>query len=104
MNPRAFSDAGQIVGPQGPTGATGDTGKTGPTGPTGPTGTIGPTGKTGNTGPTGPTGGIGPTGEPGQSLRIKPSEADCSQVGDAYIAANGHLMILNALPKTVPTN
>lgn len=76
-DPRKFTDAGEIKGPQGNTGPTGPTGPqgdsgtpgtTGPTGPTGPAGTpggVGPTGPTGATGAVGPTGAIGPTGATG---------------------------------------
>lgn len=48
--PRTFTDAGEIKGPQG------DTGPTGPTGPTGATGAVGPTGADGATGATGANG------------------------------------------------
>ena len=76
-DPRTFTDAGEIKGPQGNTGPTGSTGPqgdpgtpgtigpTGPTGPAGIPGEVGPTGSTGATGPVGPTGPTGATGAVG---------------------------------------
>lgn len=43
----------------------------------------------------------GPQGPAGQSVRILPSAADCTELGDGYIDANGHLQVLSALsPRT----
>lgn len=108
------------VGPTGPVGAVGASGKdgkngaTGPTGavggmgPTGAQGLVGPTGAQGDkgldgaVGPTGPDGAIGPTGPQGDrgndgtGIAIKASETDCTVLGDAYIDADGNLMILTS--------
>lgn len=43
----------------------------------------------------------GPKGDAGQSVRILPSAADCTELGDGYIDGNGHLQVLSALtPRT----
>lgn len=43
----------------------------------------------------------GPQGPAGQSVRILASAADCTELGDGYIDANGHLQVLSALsPRT----
>jgi len=43
----------------------------------------------------------GPQGEPGQSVRILASTSDCTELGDGYIDANGHLQVLSSLsPRT----
>lgn len=74
LNPRTFTDAGLIRGPQGETGATGPQGPQGPQGiqgvqgEQGPTGAQGPQGETGATGATGATGPQGPTGATGTSI------------------------------------
>ena len=104
----------------GPTGAQGDKGLDGAVGPTGPVGDVGPLGPTGlqgekgdkgdvgdpgkdgAVGPTGPDGAIGPTGPQGDrgndgtGIAIKASETDCTVLGDAYIDADGNLMILTS--------
>ena len=74
LNPRTFTDAGLIRGPQGETGATGPQGPQGPQGiqgvqgEQGPTGAQGPQGETGATGATGATGPQGETGPQGVSI------------------------------------
>ena len=104
----------------GPTGAQGDKGLDGAVGPTGPVGDVGPLGPTGlqgekgdkgdvgdpgkdgAVGPTGPGGAIGPTGPQGDrgndgtGIAIKASETECTVLGDAYIDADGNLMILTS--------
>ena len=61
-----------------------------------------PFGKDGAVGPTGPDGAIGPTGPQGDrgndgtGIAIKASETDCTVLGDAYIDADGNLMILTS--------
>ena len=57
----AWTDVGEIRGPQGELGPTGPTGSLGSTGPTGATGPAGADGEDGATGPTGATGSAGPT-------------------------------------------
>ena len=43
----------------------------------------------------------GPQGPAGQSVRILPSAADCTELGDGYIDTNGHLQVLSSLsPRT----
>lgn len=43
----------------------------------------------------------GPEGPAGQSVRILPSAADCTELGDGYIDGNGHLQVLSSLsPRT----
>lgn len=43
----------------------------------------------------------GPQGPAGQSVRILASAADCTELGDGYIDANGHLLVLSSLsPRT----
>jgi len=74
LDPRTFTDAGLIRGPQGETGAQGPQGPQGPQGiqgvqgEQGPTGAQGPQGETGATGATGATGPQGPTGATGTSI------------------------------------
>lgn len=47
------------------------------------------------------TGLKGTDGDPGTGVAIKPSAADCEEIGDAYIdQTNGHLMILTTPPST----
>ena len=88
------------VGPTGPMGPTGADGADGATGPTGPTGPMGPTGNDGSDGAPGATGPVGPTGPAGTGVAIKTSQAECTEIGDAYIDSNGHLQVLTALPST----
>ena len=109
-----------LVGPTGAQGDNGLDGAVGPTGPVGDEGSMGPTGlqgekgdkgdkgdvgdpgKEGAIGPTGPDGAIGPTGPQGDrgndgtGIAIKASETDCTVLGDAYIDADGNLMILTS--------
>ncbi len=64
----AWTNVGQIQGPQGPQGAPGPqgpVGATGPQGPIGPAGPQGPQGAQGEQGLTGPAGPQGPQGDPG---------------------------------------
>ena len=42
----------------------------------------------------------GAPGKDGTSVNIKASAEDCTEVGDAYIDENGHLMVLVELPNT----
>lgn len=43
----------------------------------------------------------GPQGPAGQSVRILASASDCTELGDGYIDANGHLQVLSSLsPRT----
>ena len=95
----------------GPTGAQGDNGLDGAVGPTGPVGDVGPLGPTGlqgekgdkgdvgdpgKDGAVGPTGPQGDRGNDGTGIAIKASETDCTVLGDAYIDADGNLMILTS--------
>ena len=76
-------------GPQGPQG---------PQGVQGPQGIQGPQGETGATGATGPQ---GPQGVAGGSVNVMPSASACTEVGEGYIDANGHLLVLtNLSPRT----
>ena len=98
-DPRTFTDAGEIKGPQGNTGPTGPTGPqgdpgtpgiTGPTGPTGPAGTpggVGPTGPTGTTGAVGPTGPTGATGAVGPTGPTPTIEIQYSGLESGYITS-----------------
>lgn len=61
----AWTDGGELQGPDGDTGATGPIGPQGPIGLTGPQGLTGPKGDTGATGPQGPQGIQGPAGPTG---------------------------------------
>ena len=77
----------------------GTPGAQGPQGLTGATGPQGPQGLTGSTGPQGPqgyTGATGPSGKDGTGITVKSSASECTQVGDAYIDANGNIMIRKA--------
>ena len=85
-------------GPTGPRGEKGDTGSVGPKGDTGATGPQGPKGEQGIQGPAGPQGPKGDKGDAGTGIAIKPSKEACTAIGDAYIDANGNLMILQTLP------
>lgn len=62
----AWTDVGEIRGPEGATGAQGPAGPTGATGPSGVAGATGPQGTQGDPGPTGATGPQGTAGTPGQ--------------------------------------
>ena len=90
------------VGPTGPVGDVGPLGPTGLQGEKGDKGDVGDPGKEGAVGPTGPDGAIGPTGPQGDrgndgtGIAIKASETDCTVLGDAYIDADGNLMILTS--------
>lgn len=43
----------------------------------------------------------GPKGDPGESVKILPSAEACTELGDGYIDANGHLQVLSSLsPRT----
>ena len=67
-------------------------------GPQGPQGIQGPQGATGATGATGPQ---GPQGVAGGSVNVMPSAEACTEVGEGYIDANGHLLVLTSLsPRT----
>ena len=56
LDPRTFTNAGLIRGPQGPQGPQGETGATGPQGPQGETGATGPQGPAGTNGTDGSDG------------------------------------------------
>lgn len=76
-------------GPQGPQG---------PQGVQGPQGIQGPQGATGATGATGPQ---GPQGVAGGSVNVMASASACTEIGEGYIDANGHLLVLTSLsPRT----
>lgn len=64
----------------------------------GPTGPLGPTGVQGVVGPT------GPKGDAGTGVEVKASDADCQKIGDAYINADGDIMILTSISPRVFTN
>ena len=52
-------------------------------------------------GPQGPQGPAGEDGEDGTSVRILANAVSCTQLGDGYIDANGHLQVLTSLsPRT----
>ena len=82
----AWTNKGNIKGPQGPQGVQGDPG------PTGATGTQGPTGPTGSTGPAGP--GLAAGGTTGQTL-YKTSAADYATAWKTLAAAD-----VGAIPAT----
>lgn len=69
----AWTDVGEIRGPQGATGPTGGTGQTGATGIQGFTGPQGNPGTTGATGSQGPQGFTGPTGQTGATGATGPT-------------------------------
>ena len=81
------------MGPLGPTGLQGEKGDKGDVGDPGKDGAVGPTGPDGAIGPTGPQ---GDRGNDGTGIAIKASETDCTVLGDAYIDADGNLMILTS--------
>lgn len=52
-------------------------------------------------GPQGPQGEAGEDGEDGTSVRILANAVSCTQLGDGYLDANGHLQVLTSLsPRT----
>lgn len=72
-----------------------------PQGPQGPQGIQGVQGPQGERGPQGPQGEQGEKGDDGTSVRILASAEACTQLGDGYIDANGHLQVLtNLSPRT----
>lgn len=72
-----------------------------PQGPQGPQGIQGVQGPQGERGPQGPQGEQGEKGDDGTSVRILASAEACTQLGDGYIDASGHLQVLTSLsPRT----
>ena len=72
-----------------------------PQGPQGPQGIQGVQGPQGERGPQGPQGEQGEKGDDGTSVRILASAEACTQLGDGYIDASGHLQVLtNLSPRT----
>ena len=72
-----------------------------PQGPQGAQGIQGVQGPQGERGPQGPQGEQGPKGNDGTSVRILASAEACTQLGDGYIDASGHLQVLTSLdPRT----
>ena len=60
-----------------------------------------PAGATGAQGPQGPQGPQGERGNDGTSVVIRENAAACTEVGNGYIDANGHLQVLTSLdPRT----
>ena len=92
ISPKQFTNGGQIKGPQGAMG------------PTGADGVIGPTGSKGMDGAMGPTGAQGPKGDAGTGVSVKSNQAQCTEIGDAYIDPDGNLMILTSLSPRQFTN
>lgn len=72
-----------------------------PQGPQGVQGVQGPQGERGPQGPQGPQGEQGEKGDDGTSVRILADAQSCTQLGDGYIDASGHLQVLtNLSPRT----
>ena len=76
-------------------------GAQGPQGPQGIQGLQGIQGPKGDTGATGATGPQGPQGVAGGSVNVMPNATACTEIGEGYIDANGHLLVLTSLsPRT----
>jgi len=103
-NGTGFTDGGEIRGPKGdrgergPQGVQGVQGAPGQVGPQGQQGERGPKGDNGLPGPQGQQGERGPKGDPGKDgtgISLKATRGECVKIGDAYLEANGHIMINN---------
>ncbi len=92
------------TGAQGPQGPQGETGPAGPQGEQGPQGDQGPKGDTGAPGPKGEQGPKGEKGADGTSITVKANGTSCTEIGDGYIDANGHLQILTSISPNVFTD
>lgn len=89
------------AGPQGEQGIQGPVGNPGPKGDTGPQGERGYTGATGPQGPQGPKGNVGERGPVGYVSSWVPSSSDITEVGQAYIDADGYIQVCVSLDPVV---